>query len=206
MSRIVPCFVSLVAVAFAPAVRAQVQGPPVQTAPSTGTAAPSAGPSGPLVTPAPADARYGPRQYQLDRTTSRQKARFDEAKYNRYVARIVFGSLATAGGFALLLASGFYALGAAGGLAMFGYCGGEDDCREETAEEERRFRVRAWTTLAFGAASFGIGVPLIVTGAIGRRRQVALRHRTADAGWIHHGAVVVFAGENAGGLRLALEF
>ena len=61
-------------------------------------------------------------------------------------------------------------------------------------------------TLAFGAASFGIGVPLIVTGAKGRRRQVALRYSAADAGWIQHGAVVFFAGENAGGLRLALKF
>ena len=206
MSRIVLCCASLIAATFAPSLHAQEQGPPVLAAPSTGTAAPSAGASSPIVTPAPADARYGPPLYQLDRTPSGHGARFDEAKYRRYVARIVFGSLVVAGGLALLLASGYYAIGAAGFIAVFGYCGGEDDCREELGEEERRARIRAWIMLASSAVSFGIGVPLIITGHKGRRRQVALRYSAVDTGRIQRGSVVVFVGENAGGLRMSFEF
>jgi len=166
------------------------------------------GASGPAAPPGTVAASNGPQQYLFVRGDHRQEPRFDEAKYRRYIARLVFGSLLAASGISLLIASGIYAMGAAGFIAMTTYCAGEDDCRDEVREEERRYRIRAWITLGAAAASFGIGVPLIVTGAKGRRREGFRRGNPAAAERFQRGSVVVgvLVGENAGGLRLSLGF
>jgi hypothetical protein len=155
-----------------------------------------------------ARARAEAQYHRLGKTMYREGPSFDEAKYNRYVSRIFFGSLLLAGGVASTVFSVAFALNAA--FAGWGDTCESDDCDSAYEKEEREYRTKSWVSLAFGVAGIAIGIPLVITGAKGRNRQLFLRDRKDEILKRHRQSpslsTNLLIGYGAGGLVVSVSF
>ncbi len=108
---------------------------------------------------------------------------FSARQLQLYTNRIWGGSLLVVGGGAALVFSVFFAFEASfAGLGTD--CDEADDpssCKDRIDGEHRDNRAKAWALLGAGIAAIGIGIPLLVNGAKGRKRQLRLELR-ADPG------------------------
>ncbi len=130
--------------------------------------------------------------------------RFDRAKYDGYVARIVFGSLLLAGGAASMVLSFVFAIGASVG----DWSCPEEGCSDATREDQRRDRAGAWVSLSTWVTGIAVGIPLVVTGAKGSKRQRLLRapEETLAGSQGTSFSASLFVGESSGALLVAVSF
>jgi hypothetical protein len=136
--------------------------------------------SAPPVT-APTAAPAAPRAYVSPVIPAQTKARqlhADSAAYSpvedaRYKGAIAGGIILEVGGAGAIISSGVYFILSA--WPNMG-CGHEtDECREESEKDEERFRTTGIVLASIGLAAVAVGIPLIVYGHRGHRRQKALR-------------------------------
>ena len=111
---------------------------------------------------------------KLHKIMAAEGADFSQVKYDRYMAR--FG-----GGLALVIVGGFALVGSllsAGAAFSEGVNWGSHegpDPEEEAAA--RKYRITAYVLMACGIISLGTGIPIMILGSKGRRRQNYLRRK-----------------------------
>jgi hypothetical protein len=202
---------ALAALSGAPA-RAQEAAPPAAAAePAWGQSTDAPFPVTDEVEPSPEPReakRQARRRARLERVIAIEGSRFSQEKYHRYAGMVAGGAVLSA-------------LGAVGLVTTIGYwvhTVGDDaaDELDESGDEDddgrigdRRDRAVMWSCFLGGIVGLGIGMPLLILGGGGLRRQKLLRDRHEVYEPIEPTAKLTLFTDSAGspaGVRLDVRF
>jgi len=188
MTRLAAPLLATALVAWAPPAAAQEAVPPSSDAPapqflwgaSDGVAGPTAYDcdltirSGPYACPRDVQKRWRRHQAELqllDEVVEKEGPEFSQRKYRRHIGRIVWGAVFVAVG-----AAGFVYGIAYGMSVFFSDFGDHGDGEGDTAENnDLGPKGTGLGTFFGGLASIAIGVPILISGVRGKKRQKVLR-------------------------------
>lgn len=130
-----------------------------------------------------------------------------------YVFWITGGALLEVGGAAALISSFLFAgIAHSGGGGFYDGCDDslDEECAESDEREEKSARTNAWVLLSVGLVAVAVGIPLIIKGAKGHKRQKLLKRKAEILGAVRLDGLTfaVYPSRNgpAGGLLLSGSF
>ena len=130
-----------------------------------------------------------------------------------YVFWITGGALLEVGGVAALISSYMFGwIARSGGGGFYDGCDAflDEECAESDEREEKRARTNAWVLLSVGLVAVAVGIPLIIKGAKGHKRQKLLKRKAEILGTVRLDGLTFAAypsrNGSAGGLMLSGSF
>jgi hypothetical protein len=114
-----------------------------------------------------------PREVRLRKIQTIEGPEFSQEKYDTYRHRKAGGVVLVVSFPTLLVTSLVFAVAQEPGTICFACDDASDD--RQRSEKEERYRIAAWVTLGSAALSAAIGIPLLISGKRGVRRQLYLR-------------------------------
>jgi len=110
----------------------------------------------------------------LGRIMYREGPEFSQTKYNHYVARLVTGVVFLSGAGISVGLTIYYLVKM---LGVGSNCPAEeqDDCSDANKKKTREYKTGLFVSLFAIPTSVAIGVPLVINGSKGRKRQIFLR-------------------------------